>query len=145
MTAAFSEVSGLSVADDVRFQIISRSTVRTIADSDAKTGELRSNFDALLDGTFKLQKGDYILRVSRGAGADLAKDYNYAVQLSQGLYAEDYDMIERARRATDDPFGIGNVSEAASIGSSVSFIQKLPKIGTLATAKLSGLLINAVF
>ncbi len=89
------------------------------------------------DGKFQMETGDYVLRVSRthGAGNDGNKEYNYAIQLSQGLYSQDYDTIERAARSTDDPYGVANVSEATtnlttSIASSVSFIQNLPKIGT---------------
>ena len=67
----------------------------------------------------------------------------------QGLYAQDYDTVERAARDTDDPYGLGNVSEAtttltSSLAGSVSFIQSLPKIGTSATDKLMGLIINSI-
>jgi hypothetical protein len=98
-----------------------------------------------------MEKGDYILRVSRthNTGTSRNTEYNYAVQLTQGVYSRDYDTVERAARDTDDPYGIGNVSEAttnltSSLASSVSFIQSLPKIGTSATDKLMGLIINSV-
>jgi hypothetical protein len=135
----------------LHYQIYYKSTGRILADSDPKSGAANTVFQALQDGTFEIEKGDYILRVSRtdNTGANRNKEYNYAVQLGQGLYSQDYDTVERAARDTDDPYGVGNVSEAttnltASLAGSVSFIQSLPKIGTSATDKLMGLIINSV-
>jgi hypothetical protein len=135
----------------LRFQIFNKATGRLVADSDAKAGEAKANFEALRDGTFELPQGEYVLRASRAhdVGAERNKEFSYAVQLSQGLYTKDYDTIERAARDTDDPYGIANVSEAttnltSALAGSVSFIQSLPKIGTSATDKLMGLIVNSV-
>lgn len=136
----------------VRFQVFSKSTGRLIADSGEDAGETRTNWEALRDGTFELNSGEYVLRVSRtsNVGAERNVERSYALQISQGLYKNDYDTIERAARDTDDPYGAGTgVSEATtslttSIASSVSFIQNLPKIGTSATDKLMGLFISSV-
>jgi len=135
----------------LRFQIYYKSTGRILADSDAKAGAAHTVYEAMRDGRFEIETGDYILRVSRAdnTGSERTKEYSYAIQLSQGLYSRDYDTIERAARDTDDPYGIGNVSEAtttltSSIASSVSFIQSLPRIGTSATDKLMGLIINSI-
>ncbi len=137
--------------DQLRFQVYYKSSGRLLADSDAKAGVANTVYQAMRDGIFEMETGDYVLRVSRahGAGNDGKKEYSYAVQLSQGLYKQDYDTIERAARPTDDPYGVANVSEAttnltSSIASSVSFIQSLPKIGTSATDKLMGLIINSI-
>jgi len=137
--------------DKLHFQIYYKSTGRILADSDPKSGDANTVFEALQDGTFEMEKGDYILRVSRADNTGMSRntEYNYAVQLTQGVYSRDYDTIERAARDTDDPYGIGNVSEAttnltSSLASSVSFIQSLPKIGTSATDKLMGLIIDSV-
>ena len=137
--------------DKLRFQVFNKATGRLIADSGDKDGENRANWEALRDGNFELNSGDYILRVSRtsNVGPERDAEFSYALQLSQGTYKSDYDTIERAARDTDDPFGGTGVSEAttsltASIGSSVSFIQNLPKIGTSATDKLMGLFISSV-
>ena len=137
--------------DQLRFQVYYKSSGRLLADSDPKTGIANTVYQAMRDGTFEMETGDYILRVSRthGAGNDGKKEYSYAIQLSQGLYSQDYDTIERAARATDDPYGVSNVSEAttnltASLAGSVSFIQSLPKIGTSATDKLMGLIVNSI-
>jgi hypothetical protein len=138
--------------EKLRFQIYYKSTGRLLADSNDKAGAAHTVYQAMRDGIFEMETGDYILRVSRAdnTGAERNKEYSYAIQLSQGLYSQDYDTVERAARATDDPYGIGNVSDATttltnSIASSVSFIQNLPKIGTSATSKLMGLIINSVF
>lgn len=135
----------------LRFQIYYKSSGRLLADSDTKAGAAHTVFEAMQDGNFEIEKGDYILRVSRAndIGNERNKEFSYAVQLSQGLYSRDYDTIERAARATDDPYGVANVSEAttnltASLAGSVSFIQSLPKIGSSATSKLMGLIINSV-
>jgi hypothetical protein len=137
--------------DQLRFQVYYKSSGRLLADSDPKAGAANTVYQAMRDGNFEMETGDYILRVSRthGAGTDGKKEFNYAIQLSQGLYSQDYDTVEREARSTDDPYGIGNVSEAttnltASLASSVSFMQSLPKIGTSATDKLMGLIINSV-
>lgn len=138
--------------EKVRFQILNKATGRVVADSDPKAGDAKAAFEGLRDGTFELPAGDYVLRVSRASdvGPDRSKELSYAVQLSQGLYTSDYDTVERAARETDDPFGVSGVSEAttnltSSLASSVSFIQSLPKIGTSATDKLMGLIVNSVF
>lgn len=137
--------------DKLHFQIYYKSTGRILADSDAKAGAAHTVYEAMLDGNFEIEKGDYILRVSRvdNTGAERNKEYNYAIQLSQGVYSQDYDTVEREARSTDDPYGVGNVSDAtttltSSLASSVSFIQSLPKIGTSATDKLMGLIIDSV-
>lgn len=137
--------------DKLRFQVYYKSSGRLLADSDSKAGAANTVYQAMRDGIFEMETGDYVLRVSRahGAGADGKKEFSYAIQLSQGLYKQDYDTVERAARATDDPYGLGNVSESvntltSSLASSVTFVQSLPKIGTSATDKLMGLIINSV-
>jgi len=137
--------------DKLRFQVFNKATGRIVADSAEDAGETKQNWDALLDGNFELNSGEYVLRVSRTSNVapDRDTEFSYALQLSQGLYQNDYDTIERAARDTDDPYGIANVSESTtsltnSIASSVSFIQNLPKIGASATDKLMGLFINSV-
>ena len=134
----------------LRFQVFHKSSGRVLADSDPKAGVAHTVFEAMRDGTFEMEKGDYVLRVSRtNAVADAKKEFSYALQLNQGLYSRDYDTIERAARATDNPYGVANVSEAttsltSAMAGAVSFMQSLPRIGTKATDKLMGLIINSV-
>jgi hypothetical protein len=152
-TATTFSVLNASKEDEakLRFQVYYKSSGRLLADSDEKAGAANTVYQAMRDGIFEMETGDYVLRVTRtdNNGSDRNKEFSYAIQLSQGLYSQDYDTIERAARDTDDPYGIGNVSEAttnltSSIASSVSFIQSLPKIGTSATDKLMGLIINSI-
>jgi len=142
-----------SLEDDgkLRYQVFNKATGRIVADSAEDAGEAKVNWEALRDGNFELNSGDYVLRVSRSSnvGPERDKEFSYALQISQGSYKSDYDTIERAARDTDDPFGGAGVSEAttsltSSLASSVNFMQSLPKIGTSATDKLMGLFINSV-
>ena len=137
--------------DKVRYQILSKATGRVVADSDPKSGAANEAFQQLLDGEMEMKSGDYILRVSRvnNLGKERDKEFSYAVQLTQGFYKKDYDTVERAARASDDPFGV-NVGDATtnlvgSIAQGVNFINSLPAIGTPATSKLLGLIINNQF
>ncbi len=155
ITTAKTTIGVLNESQDmegkVRFQVFNKATGRIIADSAEDAGEAKTNWEALRDGNFELNSGDYVLRVSRtnNVGPDRNAEFSYALQLSQGSYKSDYDTIERAARDTDDPFGGAGVSEAttsltSSLASSVNFMQSLPKIGTSATDKLMGLFINSV-
>lgn len=135
----------------LHFQVFNKATGRVVADSADDAKEAKQAWEDLLDGKFELKSGDYLLRVSRtnNVGPDRNTEFSYALQLSQGTYKNDYDTVERAARPTDDPFGGAGVSQAttnltSSIASGVSFIQSLPKIGTRATDKLMGLIINSV-
>jgi hypothetical protein len=154
ITTAKTTIGVLNESQDVegklRYQVFNKATGRIVADS-GDDGEARQNWEALRDGNFELNSGDYVLRVSRATnvGPDRDKEFSYALQINQGTYKRDYDTIERAARDTDDPFGGAGVSEATtsltnSIASSVTFMQNLPKIGTSATDKLMGLFISSV-
>jgi hypothetical protein len=137
--------------EKLRYQILNKSTGRVIADSDPKSGEVHASFEQLLDGEFELKAGDYVLRVSRASniGKDRDKELSYAVQLTQGFYTKDYDTVEKAARVSDDPFGI-NLGDATnnlmgSLSQSYNFINSLPAIGTPASKKLLGFIVNTVF
>jgi len=138
--------------DSLRIQIFARGSNRLIADNGAKNGEVRENYEKLIDGNFSLAKGEYILRISRKDGVDSRqeKQFNYALQLSQGLYEADYDTVEKAARADDNPFGISNTNVGTSnlsdgLLQASSFISSLPKIGVSAIYKLAGALYNSIF
>ena len=137
--------------DSVRIQIFARGSNQIIADNGAKDGEVRENYEKLLDGSFKLEKGDYILRISRRDGVDIRaeKQISYALQLSQGLYEKDYDTIEKPARASDNPFGlsndVGTSNLTSGLAQAANFLSSLPKIGTSAINKLAGALFNSIF
>jgi len=135
----------------LRFQFLNKSSGAVIADSDPGSGKAKLAYDQLKQGKFKLEAGDYVLRITRqdDSKPNLKNDYSYAVQLSSGLYKNDFDTIEQTVDPKQDPFGItmsGSVTTlTGSLGSAVSYIQSLPRIGTAATDKLNGLLLNSVF
>jgi hypothetical protein len=138
--------------DSVRIQIFSRKTGRLVADNDPKSKDLQAAYDKLQHGDLELDKGDYILRISRQDGVDprLKKSFSYALQLSQGTFTQDYDTVEQAK-ATDssDPYGLGSVGVSTTnliggLTDAYSFITSLPRIGTSATDKLSGLMLDAL-
>jgi hypothetical protein len=135
----------------LRFQFLNKSNGAVIADSDPGSGKAKLAYDQFKQGKFKLEAGDYVLRITRqdDSKANLKNDYSYAVQLSFGLYRNDFDTIEQTVDPKQDPFGItmsGSVTTlTGSLGSAVSYIQSLPRIGTAATDKLNGLLLNSVF
>jgi hypothetical protein len=135
----------------LRFQFLKKNGGAVVADSDPKSGKAKVAYDQLKAGKFKLEAGDYVLRITRqdDSKANLKTEYSYAVQLSSGLYKNDFDTIEKGVDPKQDPFGI-TVSGAvttltSSLGSAVSYLQSLPRIGTPATDKLNGLLLNKVF
>lgn len=134
----------------IRFQIIS-STGTVVADSDPSSGDAKKTYDQLKAGTYQLDPGKYAIRISRmdDSAANRNNEYNYAIQLSQGTYKNDYDTIEKGQVKGADPFGFAANSSldtlTGSLGSAVSMLQSLPPIGTSATDKLSGALLSGLF
>ena len=139
--------------EKMRIQVFAKSSSRLIADTDPKSGDAYTNFKALEDGKLNLAQGEYVLRISRLGSENIRSqnDIQYAVQLSQGIYKNDYDTIEKTASSRQDQFGFpinlgGGTSQLLSgLSAGYSFISKLPKIGTSATSKLAGSLIDALF
>jgi hypothetical protein len=131
---------------NIRFQVINQ-TGQTVADSSPDSGDAKKAYDQLKAGTLSLQAGKYVLRISRqddNKTTQASTTYNYAVQLSQGLYQNDFDTIEKGVDTTRDAFGFGSNTNldtlTSSIAASVSYMQNLDPIGTSATDKLTGVL-----
>lgn len=137
----------------LRIQIFSRSTGALIADQDPEAGEANDNFKALQAGTFELKQGDYLVRVSRLPGKDVRseKAVQYVIQMSQGVYRNDFDTIEKGVSDSQDPYGFalslgaGHDALMSGLSAASSFISSLPAIGTSATDKLTGTLYDALF
>jgi hypothetical protein len=154
-TSAATKLGTLSPSGDdasIRYQVFSKSSGKLVADSDSSAGDANKAYQQLQNGTLQLNKGDYVLRISRAKGADSTKEFQYAAQLSQGVYTQDYDLVEKAyRQGTDDPFGLSSTGSTAltnlvdGLSTSYSFINSLPAIGTDATTKLNGALYDALF
>lgn len=134
-------------ASNVRFQLIDKSG-NTIADSSPDAGSANDVYKQLVNGTYNLQAGKYVLRVTRqdDSVANRQNPYNYAIQLSQGLYKNDYDTVEKGIDKSADPYGLAANSSldtlTSSLAGAVSNLQSLPPIGTSATDKLTGVLNN---
>lgn len=137
----------------IRIQLFSKSSGVLIADQDPKSGQAFKNFEALQAGTFELRPDEYAIRVSRMPGQDVRaeNDVQYVIQLSQGLYRNDFDTVEKGVSADQDPFGrplslgAGTEGLLSLLGASSSFISNLPPIGTSATSKLTGAMYDALF
>nr|WP_298683913.1 hypothetical protein [uncultured Dongia sp.] len=136
-----------------RAQIFSKSTGQVIADQDPNSGQAYTNFQKLEAGTLELAQGDYVMRLSRLGGQDpqSKNEVQYAVQLTQGVYKNDYDTIEQGTSADQDAYGfatslgVGTDNLVSSLSSGYSFISNLPAIGTSATSKLNGVLYDSLF
>ncbi|HVZ01976.1 MAG TPA: hypothetical protein VHA35_20895 [Dongiaceae bacterium] len=156
-TSAATKIGTLSPNGDdssIHYQVFSKSSGRLVADSDSGAGDAYKAYQQLQNGTLQLDKGDYVLRISRAKGVDTtnSKELQYAVQLTQGTYTQDYDLVEKAyRQGTDDPFGLSSTGSTAlsnlidGLSTSYSFINSLPAIGTDPTTKLTGALYDALF
>ena len=136
----------------LRVQIFAKTTGRLVADNAADAGDLKTAYDRLEKGAFELKKGDYVLRLSRQDGVDTRRQtsISYALQLSQGTFTEDYDTVEQAKKTDgSDPYGFGTVSINTSnlidgLTNAYSFISSLPALGTSATDKLNGVLLDSI-
>lgn len=139
--------------DQLRVQVFSKSSGQLLVDSDPKAGDAYARYTVLKEGRLEMKQGDYIMRVSRMPGADpnMKNNIQYAVQLTQGTYVNDYDTIEQGYNPNQDQFGFstslgaGTDALISSLSSSYSFIANLPAIGTSATSKLNGALYDALF
>lgn len=136
---------GQAGGEGLRVQVMSKlGTV--IADSNEKTGKQNENFKKFQDGTMTLERGDYVLRVTRDEQVKKT-DVNYALQLRMGRFVNDYDTIVREPQAGD---GVPAQSEAMGklldmMSTSTSAMNNLAPIGTTGTQKLMGTLFSGTF
>jgi hypothetical protein len=152
LTTIGSLVSEADQKDALRVQIFSRSSGKLIADNALDAGDARKNYLLLTQGGLELEQGDYAVRVSRADGYDSQAKVNlqYAIQFTQGGYKRDFDTVEQGVNKNADAFGftgLGAGLEAlvSGISAGSSFISSLPKIGTSATSKLTGVLFNSLY
>jgi len=152
LTTIGSLVSEADQKDALRVQVFSRSSGKLIADNALDAGDARKNYLLLTQGGLELEQGDYAVRVSRADGYDSQAKVNlqYAIQFTQGGYKRDFDTVEQGINKNADAFGftgLGAGLEAlvSGISAGSSFISSLPKIGTSATSKLTGVLFNSLY
>ncbi|WP_374652623.1 hypothetical protein [Dongia sp.] len=137
----------------LRIQIFSKSSGILIADRDPESGDAYENYQKLEAGTFELKQDEYAVRVSRMPGTDSLSqnEIQYVVQLSQGLYKNDFDTIEKGKSSSQDAYGFATTlannadSLISGLSAASTFISSLPAIGTSATSKLTGALYDALF
>lgn len=136
---------GQAGGEGLRVQVMSKlGTV--IADSNEKTGKQNENFKKFQDGTMTLDRGDYVLRVTREEKTKKT-DVNYALQLRMGRFTNDYDTVVREPQAGD---GVPAQSEAMNklqemMNTSNANMKNLSPIGTTGTQKLMGTLFSGTF
>jgi hypothetical protein len=132
-------------SQDARIQIFAQGK-GLVADSDSSAGTAYTNYQALQNGTYDMDAGNYTIKVTRADGVDSANKntYNYALQLTQGdTYSQDFTTTEQAYQQGSDPFGLGVDSNspasilAGSMSDAYNFISQL-QFGGTGTSKLLG-------
>jgi hypothetical protein len=150
LTTVGSLVGEAADKDSLRIQLFSKDG-KLVVDNDVDAGDARSNYLLMTQGALELQQGDYVVRVSRISGIDpqAQKAMQYAIQFSQGGYKRDFDTVEQGKNPDADAYGFTGLGAATislldGLGAGYSFIANLSPIGTSATAKLSGLMLDSV-
>lgn len=135
--------------DQVRVQLLTRNGA-VIADNDEKAADQSSldNYDKLKQGRFDIEKGIYVLRVSRKTGIDPTSVQNYAVQLTMGDYTKDYDTVAKPANAMDrygptTPEATQNLFNMLNNGATA--LNNLGPIGQPASSKLLGALYSGSY
>lgn len=129
--------------ENLRVQVMTK-LGSVVADSNEKAGKQRETYQKMLDGTYTMERGDYVIRISRESSATQSstatKGQNYAIQMRMGSYNRDFDTVAQASRASDaiPQQSVGMQKLQDMLNSGASFIQSLPAIGTPATQKLLG-------
>jgi hypothetical protein len=113
---------GLAISSDegVHVQILKRNG-QIIADNEAKFGAKADNYKDLIATKLYLDKGEYLVKVTRTTGATNTTQPNYALQLSMGRYfTEDYETVETPALSSASTTGIYSIgAQNASATSSV--------------------------
>jgi hypothetical protein len=149
---------GTLIADPVdkaqfRIQIFEKGSNRLLVDNDSSAGDAYARFTVMSEGKLEMKQGEYIMRMSRKGNVDpqSKNEIQYAVQLTQGVYTQDFDTVEQGYSTDQDQYGfasslgVGTDALIQGLSSSYSFISNLAPIGTSATSKLSGALYDALF
>lgn len=133
------EVALGQVGDEgLRVQLMSRLGV-VLADSNADQGSKHETYRKLQAGELSLDRGDYTLRVTREKGVPATESKNYALQLVQGAYTQDYDTVAKQPAAGDSPFQLSAAQQSmlSGLNSALQNLQSIPS-GQTGTQKLMG-------
>lgn len=124
-----------------RIQVYTRNG-SLIADNEGPRDDLKEAFAALDAGTYDAKAGEYVVKVSR-ASHDVGKDeIQYAVQITQGDYKNDFDTIDQPFQPGALPvlpgLSAGTTELLDGLNSALSFFGNLPPIGQTGSEKLLG-------
>lgn len=130
--------------EGVRVQVQSRLGV-VVADSDKESGANYESFQKLQAGALTLDRGDYVLRVSREKGTPDTEAKNYALQLNMGGYTKDFDTIAKQPAKGESPYQLSE-GQKAMLNGLTSASQSLASIpsGQSGTQKLLGSFYSSV-
>ncbi|MEM8914453.1 MAG: hypothetical protein AAGC83_01380 [Pseudomonadota bacterium] len=128
---------------DFRIQLFTRNG-RLLADNEGTREDLRDVFAELDAGTYQAKAGDYVVKVSRAQQDRGNEEIQYAVQLTQGGFKNDFDTIEAPYAPGSLPvlpdLPTSTVELLDGLTQGLAFIGNLPPIGQSATDKLTGAL-----
>ncbi|WP_029007808.1 hypothetical protein [Azospirillum halopraeferens] len=113
----------------VRVQLMDKGG-KVLADSNEKAGDAFEAYKKLAGGNMVLDRGDYTIRVTREPGVPAGQEKQYALQLRQGTFTQDYDTFAKQ----PDPKG--------DVPSYVRALKQLLTGGTNPTTSRIGLLLG---
>ena len=130
-----------------RIQLLTRNG-SLLADNDGTRDDLKEAFRALNEGTFEVAAGEYVVKVSRATHDRGDEEIQYAVQLTQGDYKNDFDTIDQPYQPGSLPvlpeLPAATVELLDGLNQSLSFIGSLPPIGQSSSDKLFGALTDLI-
>ncbi len=94
-----------------------------------EAGELRKNFDDMLTGDYKAEKGNYYVKISRDSSITEKDEIYYVMQMSMGSYKYDY----LSKEAVSEDVKNGTLSLYSQNSTDYS------QAGTLLAAQMQGL------
>jgi hypothetical protein len=124
--------------EGVRVQVMTRLGA-VVADSNKDEGKNYESFQKLQKGELELERGDYVLRVTRDKGVDAKEAKNYALQLSMGTYTQDFDTVVKQPSKNDSPYQLSASTQAmlSGLNDAVNSLASIPT-GQTGTQKLMG-------
>lgn len=141
-----SETTLGQVGDEgLRVQVQSKLGV-VVADSNKDAGDNYGNFQKLQRGELTLDRGDYVLRVSREKGESPKEAKNYAISLSQGSFTKDFDTVAKqpVKGESDLQLSTGTQAMLSGLTAASQNMASIPT-GQTGTQKLLGSVFSGTF
>lgn len=112
LTATLGDGNG--IAGKVRIEVLNYAG-RPIADSQAKSGNLKENYDQIIASNYDARKGNYYIRVTRDRSVSEKTNVVYSFQVRSNFnYREDYSTTEKPPSTTIQTSGALITSSAMS-------------------------------